>query len=105
LKKDVVDNFTLSFAGVIQDKLLVEPLEAVAAAATTTPAKRLLVQLATRTAIDAATSHAATEGNPIHAGLVADVINLLMSRDRLQDVISLRMVCKLTYRCSFPAPR
>jgi hypothetical protein len=103
--QDTVDNFALRFAGVIQDRLAVAPFEAAAAAATTTPAQRLLVLQAVRTAIDAAVSHAATEAKPIDAKLVADVMNLLMSRDRVRDLLSMRMVCKLTAGCSFPVPR
>jgi hypothetical protein len=102
--QDVVDDFAMRFAGVIQDRLAVEPFEAAAEAATTTRAQRLLVRLAARTAIDAAVAHAATKAKPIHAGLVGDVMNLLMSRDCVRDLLSLRLVCKLTARCSFPVP-
>jgi hypothetical protein len=58
--------------------------------------------LAAHTAIDAAVAHAAEEAKPIDVALVADVMNLIMSRDRVRDVFNLRLVCKLTYRRSFP---
>jgi hypothetical protein len=64
----------------------------------------LLVLLAARTAIDSAVTHAATEGKPLDAKLVVDVMNLLTSRADLQDLCNLRLVCKLTYRGSFPVP-
>jgi hypothetical protein len=89
----------------MQDSLVVGPFVAAAAEATTTPAKRLFVLLASRTAIDAAVSVAVTEGKPIDAGLVADVMNLLTSQDRLLELFRLRRTCKLTLRGSFPVPR
>jgi hypothetical protein len=64
----------------------------------------LLVLLAARTAIDSAVTHAATEGKPLDAKLVVEVMNLLTSRADLQDLRNLRLVCKLTYRGSFPVP-
>jgi hypothetical protein len=36
--------------------------------------------------------------------LVADVMKLMMNRDCLRDLRSLRLVCKLTFRGSFPVP-
>jgi hypothetical protein len=99
-----VDAFALRLAVAMQDRLLVAPFEAATAEATTTPAKRKLVLLAARTAIDAAVSVAATDGKPIDAALVTDVINLLTSRDRLLDLFRLRRACKLTMRGSFPVP-
>ena len=62
-QEDVVNDFTRKFAGAIQDSLVVAPFDAAAAKETTTPAKRLLVRLAARTAVDAAVAHAATEAN------------------------------------------
>jgi hypothetical protein len=103
-KQDVVDNFALRFASVIQDKLIVAPFEAAAATATTMPARRQPVLLAARTAIDAAVAHAATEVKPIDVALVADVMYLLMSREYLLDLFRLHRTCKLTYRGSFPVP-
>jgi hypothetical protein len=101
----VVDNFALRFARAIQSSLTVALFEVAAMAESSTPAKRLLVLLAARTAIDAAVAHAATEAKPIDAELVADAMNLPMSRDRVRDLHSLRMACMLTYRSSFPVPR
>jgi hypothetical protein len=60
--------------------------------------------MAARTAIDSAVTHAASSGKPICAVLVADVMNLLMSRADLQDLHNLRIACKLTFRGSFPVP-
>jgi hypothetical protein len=63
------------------------------------------MRLAARSAIDAAKATADKEDKPIDAGLVADVMNLLMSRTHLRDLRSLRLACKLTRRRSFPVPR
>jgi hypothetical protein len=103
--QDTVDTFAQRFAAKIRHRLIVAPFEAAAAKATTTPAKRRLVRLAARTAIDAAVAHADEENDPIDAGLVADVMNLLVSCDAVRDLHSLRLVCKLTYRGCFPVPR
>jgi hypothetical protein len=62
------------------------------------------VLLATRTAIDAAVAHAATEAKPLDVKVVVEVMNLLMSRDRVRDLHSLRLVCALAMRGSFPVP-
>jgi hypothetical protein len=105
--QDIVDkdDFASRFAAVVQDNRLIVPrFEVAAAKASTTPAQRLLVLLAARTAIDAAVAHAAEEAKPIDVALVADVMNLLMSCDTVRDMFSLRPTCKLTYRRSFPAP-
>jgi hypothetical protein len=75
------------------------------AIANATTAQRLLVLLAARTAIDAAVTHAAEEKPPIVVALVTDVMNLLMSCDRVREPFSLRLTCKLTHRRSFPVPR
>jgi hypothetical protein len=104
--QDTVHDFARRFAAVIQDSLIVAPFEAAAGYVTTTPAKRRLVRLAARTAIDAAVTHTATEANhPIDAGLVGAVMNLVMSYDTVRDLHSLRLACKLTYRRSFLVPR
>jgi hypothetical protein len=62
------------------------------------------VLLAARTAINAAVAHAADVAEPVHAGLAADVMNLMMNRDCLRDLHNLRLVCKLTMRGSLPVP-
>jgi hypothetical protein len=62
------------------------------------------VLLAIRTAIDAAVKHATEEGKPLYTKVVTDVMNLLMSRDRVTDLHSLRTTCELTRRGSFPVP-
>jgi hypothetical protein len=103
-RQDTVDDFAWRVAVTIHDRLIVAPFEAAAAAATTTPAKRRLVRLAARTAIDAAVAHADEEDEPIDAGLVADVMNLILTYDAVRDLHSLRMVCELTRRRSFPVP-
>jgi hypothetical protein len=106
-KQDTIDNFALRFAGVIQNSLSVEPFEAAGAALCChhdAKTRRKLVLLAAGTAIDAAVSHAASEGKPIDAALVVEVMNLLMSRDCVRDLFSLRTTCKLTRRGSFPVP-
>jgi hypothetical protein len=102
--QDAVDDFARRFAVVMQDRLIVAPLEAAAAKTTRTPAKRRLVRLTARTAIDAAVAHADEEDEPIDAGLVAEVVNLVMSPDRVRDLHSLRLPCKLTRRRSFSVP-
>jgi hypothetical protein len=104
---EVVRDFTFRFAVEIQDRLVVAPFAAAAGEETTTPARRLLVLLAARTAIDAAVAEtaAAVIVAPTDAKVVADVMNLLMSRAALRDLHSLRLVCKLAYRGSFPVPR
>jgi hypothetical protein len=84
----------------MHDSLFVVPF-----AAATTAATRKLVLLAARTAISAAVAHAADEAKPIDAALVVEVMNLLMSRDRVRDLHILRTTCKLTHRGSFPVPR
>jgi hypothetical protein len=43
-------------------------------------------------------AYAADQATPLHPALVADVMNLLMSRDCVRDLHSLRIACKL--RCS-----
>ena len=48
--------------------------------------------------------HAADEGEPLDAALVVEIMNLLTSRDRVRDLHSLRLVCTLTMRGSFPVP-
>jgi hypothetical protein len=103
-KQDVVDDFALRFAVETQDRLVVAPFEDAHYTDTSTPTKRKLVLFAARTAIDAAVAHAATEAKPIDAKVVAEVMNLLMSRGRVRDLHSLRLVCELTMRGSFPMP-
>jgi hypothetical protein len=102
---EAVRDFTSRFAVAIQGSLVVAPFEAAAGYATTTPAKRKLMLLATRTAIDEAVAHATAEAKPINAVLVAEVMNLLMSYDTVRDLHSLHLTYKLTYRRSFPVPR
>ena len=80
------------------------PFVEAAAKETTTPAERLLVLLAARTAVDAAVKHAADEKKAVDAKVVVDVMNLLMSRDRVRDLRSLRFTCHLSRRGSFPVP-
>jgi hypothetical protein len=58
---------------------VVAPFKAAAATSTTTPAKRKLVLLAARTAINATVAHAASEAKPIDGALVVEVMNLLTS--------------------------
>jgi hypothetical protein len=58
-----------------------------------TPARILLVLLATRTAIDSAATYAASMAKPINAKLMLEAMNLLTSRADLQDLRNLRMVC------------
>jgi hypothetical protein len=88
----------------MQDSLVVAPFGAVAAKSTTTPARRKLVLLAARTAIDAAVAHAVSEGTPLDAALVVEVMNLLSSGDRVRDLHNLRLTCTLTMRGSLPVP-
>jgi hypothetical protein len=98
-----VRNFALRFACVLQDnRLIVAPFAAAVDEVTTTLAKRKLVLLAARTAIDAAVAHAADVAEPIDPKVVVDVMNLLMSQDRVRDLRSLRLVCTLTMRRSLP---
>jgi hypothetical protein len=49
-------------------------------------------------------AHAATDAKQVDAKVVAEVMNLLMSRHRVRDLHSLRMICTLTRHGSFPAP-
>jgi hypothetical protein len=49
-------------------------------------------------------AHAAEEGKPLDAAVVVEVMNLLMSRDRVRDLRSLRFTCQLSRRGSFPVP-
>jgi hypothetical protein len=103
--QDIVDDFASRFEAEMPDnRLRVAPFDVAAAAATTAPAKRRLVLLAARTAIDAAVAHAAEEAKPVDAALAVEVMNLLTSRDRVRDLFSLRLTCKLTFRRSFPVP-
>jgi hypothetical protein len=103
-KPEAVRDFTSRFAAAMQDSLVVAPFAAAAALETTTWSKRKLVLLATRTAVDATVAHAATEAKPIDVKVVVEVMNLIMSRDRVRDLHSLRLTCKLTRRGSFPVP-
>jgi hypothetical protein len=78
----------------------VAPFEEAEHEETTTPAKRLRVRLAARIAVDAAVKHAADEAKPIDATVVVDMMNLLMSRDRMTNLRNLTST--MTYRGSFP---
>jgi hypothetical protein len=89
-------------ASEVQDSLIVAPFIAAVKEETTTPVRRLLVLLAARTAVDAAMKQATEEKKPIDANVVVDVMNLLMSRDRVTNLRSLRFTFQLSRRGSFP---
>ena len=36
--------------------------------------------------------------------MIAELANILLSRDSLQELLNLRMVCTTTHRCAFPVP-
>jgi hypothetical protein len=99
-----VRNFALRLASEVQDSLIVAPFVQAAARVSTTPARRLLVLLAARTAVDAAVEHAAEAKKAVDAKVIVDVMNLLMSRDRVTDLRSLRFTCQLSRCGSFPVP-
>ena len=103
-----VEAFALRFGVAIQSQLIVAPL-----LVATTPARRKLVLLAARTAVDAAVKHAADADiaaedaagtTSIDAVLVVSVLNILLSADRVWELFNLRTVSRMTRRRSFPVP-
>ena len=103
-----VEAFGVRFGVAIQSQLVVAPL-----LVATTPARRKLVVLAARTAVDAAVKHAADADiaaraavgtTSIDAALVVSVLNILLSADRVRELLNLRLVSRMTRRRSFPVP-
>jgi hypothetical protein len=93
-----VRKFARRFAVMLRKRLISSPYYGMLTnRGETTPAKRLLVLLCTRTAVDAAVAHAIDQGKPVDATLAVRVMNLLMSHKRVRDLYSLRMTCKLTH--------
>ena len=69
----------------IQNQLVVAPPLALTARETMTPSNRLLVRFAARAAVDSAVAHTALGEESLDVALAIDVLNLLMSADRVRD--------------------